>query len=48
MECDSWEHKKVEAYDAYKILVDENTKQQADIAKYNERLQGIQNAIQLQ
>lgn len=48
MECDSWEHKKVEAHDAYKILVDENTKQQADIAKYNERLQGIQNAIQLQ
>lgn len=48
MECDSWEHKKVEARDTYRALVDENTKQQTDIIKYTERLQGIQNAIQLQ
>lgn len=48
MECDSWEHKKVEARDAYQVLVNENTKQQTDIIKYTERLQGIQNAIQLQ
>lgn len=48
MECDAWEHKKVEARDTYQILIDENTKQQTDIVKYTERLQGIQNAIQLQ
>jgi len=48
MECNSWEHKKTEARDAYRVLVDENTKQQTDIIKYTERLQGIQNAIQLQ
>lgn len=41
MECDSWEHKKAEARDTYRILVDENTKQQTDIIKYTERLQGI-------
>lgn len=48
VECDAWEHKKVEARDTYQILIDENTKQQTDIVKYTERLQGIQNAIQLQ
>lgn len=48
MECDAWEHKKVEARDTYQILIDENTKQQTDIVKYTEKLQGIQNAIQLQ
>lgn len=47
MEYDSWEHKKVEARDAYQALVDENTKQQLDIIKHIERLQGIQNTIQL-
>ncbi len=48
MECNSWEHKKIEAHNAYRVLIDENTKQQTDIIKYTERLQGIQNAIQLQ
>lgn len=48
MEYNALEHKKVEVRDAYQVLVNENTKQQTDIIKYTERLQGIQNAIQLQ